>query len=108
MLGLVPAKLWAGTVLVQPNAKTFPHHHGELETVLYVVRGRARMRWGDQLECSAEAGRATSFMSRLSSPTRRSTPFPINYAKLPWFASDRSRSWQISTSKRPRMPAKAG
>ena len=30
-------KLWAGTVVVQPNAKTGPHHHGELETVIYVV-----------------------------------------------------------------------
>ncbi len=49
-------KLWAGTVIVQPNAKTGPHHHGELETVLYVVKGRARMRWGDHLEFSDEAG----------------------------------------------------
>src|SRR5258708_37446756 len=49
-------KLWGGTVLVQPDAKTGPHHHGELETVLYVVRGRARMRWGDQLEFTDEAG----------------------------------------------------
>ena len=50
------AKLWAGTVVVQPDAKTGPHHHGELETVLYIVRGRARMRWGHQLEFSGEAG----------------------------------------------------
>jgi uncharacterized RmlC-like cupin family protein len=50
------ARLWAGRVLVKPNAKTGPHHHGELETVLYVVRGRARMRWGDRLEFSDEAG----------------------------------------------------
>ena len=50
------ARLWAGTVVVQPGAKTGPHHHGELETVLYVVRGRARMRWGDRLEFSGEAG----------------------------------------------------
>ena len=48
-------KLWAGTVVVQPDAKTGPHHHGELETVLYVVRGRARMRWGDHLEFTDEA-----------------------------------------------------
>ncbi len=48
-------KLWAGTMLVQPDAKTGPHHHGELETVLYVVKGRVRMRWGDQLEFSEEA-----------------------------------------------------
>src|SRR5260221_13165603 len=48
--------LWAGTMVVQPNAKTGPHHHGELETVLYVVRGRARMRWGDRLEFTDKAG----------------------------------------------------
>ena len=50
------AKLWAGTVVVNPDAKTGPHHHGDLETVLYIVRGRARMRWGDRLEFSEEAG----------------------------------------------------
>jgi uncharacterized RmlC-like cupin family protein len=50
------SKLWAGTVVVQPDAKTGPHHHGELETVLYIVRGRARMRWGERLEFSGEAG----------------------------------------------------
>ena len=49
------SKLWAGTVTVQPHAKTGPHHHGELETVIYVVRGRARMRWGDHLEFCDEA-----------------------------------------------------
>ena len=49
-------KLWAGTVVVQPNAKTGAHHHGELESVLYVIRGRARMRWGDHLEYVDEAG----------------------------------------------------
>jgi uncharacterized RmlC-like cupin family protein len=49
------SKLWAGTMVVQPDAKTGPHHHGELETVLYVVKGRARMRWGDHLEFSDEA-----------------------------------------------------
>jgi uncharacterized RmlC-like cupin family protein len=49
-------KLWAGTVVVQPNAKTGPHHHGDLETVIYVVRGRARFRWGNHLEFADEAG----------------------------------------------------
>lgn len=49
-------KLWAGTVVVQPNAKTGAHHHGELETVLYIVRGRARFRWGEKLEYVDEAG----------------------------------------------------
>jgi uncharacterized RmlC-like cupin family protein len=50
------SKLWAGTVTIHPNAKTGAHHHGELESVIYVVKGRARMRWGDQLEFTAEAG----------------------------------------------------
>ena len=49
-------KLWAGTVVVNPNAKTGAHHHGELETVLYIVRGRARFRWGESLEFVDEAG----------------------------------------------------
>ena len=49
-------KLWAGTVTIHPNAKTGPHHHGELESVIYVINGRARMRWGERLEFVAEAG----------------------------------------------------
>jgi uncharacterized RmlC-like cupin family protein len=49
-------KIWAGTVNIHPNAKTGAHHHGALESVIYVVRGRARMRWGEQLEFVAEAG----------------------------------------------------
>jgi uncharacterized RmlC-like cupin family protein len=48
-------KIWAGTVTIHPNAKTGAHHHGALESVIYVVRGKARMRWGEQLEFTAEA-----------------------------------------------------
>jgi uncharacterized RmlC-like cupin family protein len=49
-------KLWAGTVTIHPNAKTGAHHHGEVESVIYVVKGKARMRWGERLEFMAEAG----------------------------------------------------
>jgi uncharacterized RmlC-like cupin family protein len=49
-------KLWAGTVVIHPKAKTGAHHHGPVESVIYVVSGKARMRWGDQLEFVAEAG----------------------------------------------------
>ncbi len=48
-------KLWAGTVRIEPNAKTGAHHHGHLESIIYVVTGRARMRWGERLEFVAEA-----------------------------------------------------
>src|SRR5262250_1894853 len=40
----------------QLDAKTGAHHHGHLESVIYVVKGRARMRWGEKLEFTAEAG----------------------------------------------------
>ncbi len=49
-------KLWAGTVHIHADAKTGAHHHGPLESVIYVIRGRARMRWGEKLEFTAEAG----------------------------------------------------
>ena len=48
-------KLWAGTAEIHPNAKTGPHHHGELESIIYIVSGRARMRWGERLEFCADA-----------------------------------------------------
>src|SRR5450432_3212374 len=48
-------KIWAGTVNIHANAKTGAHHHGALESVIYVVRGKARMRWGEKLEFVAEA-----------------------------------------------------
>src|SRR4051794_34077857 len=49
-------KIWAGTVSIHANAKTGAHHHGPLESVIYVLRGKARMRWGEHLEYVAEAG----------------------------------------------------
>lgn len=48
--------LWAGTVTIDASAKTGAHHHGAVESVIYVVSGRARMRWGEHLEYVAEAG----------------------------------------------------
>jgi uncharacterized RmlC-like cupin family protein len=49
-------KLWAGSVVIHPDARTGAHHHGEVESVIYVVRGQARMRWGERLEFVADAG----------------------------------------------------
>ena len=48
-------KLWAGTVTIEANARTGAHHHGDLESVIYVVNGIARLRWGARLEFTAEA-----------------------------------------------------
>jgi uncharacterized RmlC-like cupin family protein len=49
-------KLWAGTVVIHPDARTGAHHHGAVESIIYVVEGRARMRWGERLEFVADAG----------------------------------------------------
>jgi uncharacterized RmlC-like cupin family protein len=49
-------RLWAGTVVIDPDAKTGAHHHGHVESVIYVIAGRARMRWGDRLQYTSEAG----------------------------------------------------
>jgi len=57
-------KLWAGTVTVHANAKTGAHHHGELESVIYVVSGRTRMRWGERLEYRPNA--KASLLTRAS------------------------------------------
>src|ERR1700722_17205375 len=48
-------KIWAGTFTVEAHAKTGAHHHGDLETVIYVLKGVARLRWGERLEFEAEA-----------------------------------------------------
>lgn len=49
-------KLWAGTVEIHPDAKTGAHHHGPLESIIYIISGKARMRWGEALEYVCEAG----------------------------------------------------
>ena len=49
-------RLWAGTVVIDPAGKTGAHHHGHVESVIYVITGHARMRWGDRLEYTADAG----------------------------------------------------
>jgi uncharacterized RmlC-like cupin family protein len=49
-------KIWAGTVAIHPDAKTGVHHHGDLETILYILKGRARLRWGDRMQFFDEAG----------------------------------------------------
>ena len=49
-------KLWAGTVTIHADAKTGAHHHGALESIIYVLSGQARMRWGEKLEFVCEAG----------------------------------------------------
>jgi uncharacterized RmlC-like cupin family protein len=52
----VESALWGGTFLVEPGAKTGIHHHGEQDTVVYVLEGEAYVRWGEHGEASATVG----------------------------------------------------
>jgi uncharacterized RmlC-like cupin family protein len=36
--------IWAGVTIVAPHISSGKHHHGELETVIYVVSGRGKIR----------------------------------------------------------------
>ena len=50
------SSLWAGIFVVEPSGKTGIHHHGEQDTVVYVLEGEATVRWGDFGEHSATVG----------------------------------------------------
>lgn len=45
--------LWAGMFEVEPGASTGIHHHGDQETVVYVLEGEALVRWGERGEHQA-------------------------------------------------------
>ncbi|MBF6599538.1 MAG: cupin domain-containing protein [Dehalococcoidia bacterium] len=50
--------VWMGEVTTAARFRSGAHHHGDLESAIYVLRGRMRMRWGERLEhrLDAEAG----------------------------------------------------
>lgn len=49
-------KLWVGYVTMAPGLASGAHHHGPLESAIYVISGRARMRFGPKLEHTVDAG----------------------------------------------------
>ena len=55
------SQLWAGIFVVEPSARTGIHHHGEQDTVVYVLEGEAVVRWGEAGEQSVTV-RAGDFL----------------------------------------------
>jgi uncharacterized RmlC-like cupin family protein len=53
-LGITSA-LWGGLFEVEPGARTGIHHHGEQETIAYVLSGVCEIRWGEKGEFAARA-----------------------------------------------------
>lgn len=47
--------LWVGHVTVSRGVRSGAHHHGETESAIYIISGKARFRYGDRLEHTVEA-----------------------------------------------------
>lgn len=54
----ISSQIWGGTFLVEPGARTGIHHHGEQDTIVYVLSGESLIRWGEhgQHQATARAG----------------------------------------------------
>lgn len=93
-------KLWAGTVTIKPDAKTGAHHHGHLESIIYVVKGKARMRWGEKLQFTAEAGPGDFIFVPPYVPHQEINASPMKCWNACWCAATARRSRSISISSR--------
>ena len=51
----IETTLWGGLFDVEPGARTGIHHHGEQQTIAYVLSGHCEVRWGAKGEYSARA-----------------------------------------------------
>jgi uncharacterized RmlC-like cupin family protein len=57
----IQSALWGGLFEVEPAARTGIHHHGEQQTIAYVLSGICEVRWGARGEHAAGA-RAGDFI----------------------------------------------
>ncbi len=51
----IQSALWGGLFEVKPGARTGIHHHGEQQTIAYVLSGICEVRWGARGEFAASA-----------------------------------------------------
>ena len=47
--------IWAGVTVIEPQTTSGVHHHGKLETIIYIISGKIVMRWGEHMEFEREA-----------------------------------------------------
>jgi len=45
--------MWGGLFVVEPEARTGIHHHGEQNTIAYILSGSSYVRWGERGEFDA-------------------------------------------------------
>ena len=51
----IASTIWGGLFDVDPGSSTGVHHHGQQETIAYVLSGTCEVRWGERGEFSAHA-----------------------------------------------------
>jgi uncharacterized RmlC-like cupin family protein len=51
----IASDIWGGLFTVAPGARTGIHHHGEQQTIAYVLSGVCEVRWGAKGEFAARA-----------------------------------------------------
>src|SRR5271155_4294171 len=51
----IQSMMWGGLFEVEPGARTGIHHHGEQQTIAYVLSGVSEVRWGARGEYRARA-----------------------------------------------------
>jgi uncharacterized RmlC-like cupin family protein len=51
----IQSPIWGGLFRVEPGARTGIHHHGEQDTIVYVLSGSSYVRWGERGEFNATA-----------------------------------------------------
>jgi uncharacterized RmlC-like cupin family protein len=49
----IASPMWGGIFVVEPGARTGIHHHGEQDTIVYVLEGSSYVRWGERGEFNA-------------------------------------------------------
>jgi len=49
----IESPMWGGLFLVEHEARTAIHHHGEQHTIAYVLSGSSYVRWGERGEFNA-------------------------------------------------------
>ena len=97
----ISSTIWGGLFEVGPGSRTGVHHHGEQETIAYVLSGICEIRWGATGEsvARAKAGDFIHFPAFLPhmeiNPSNRepfrwvvvrsiATPVVINLPNDPW------------------------
>jgi uncharacterized RmlC-like cupin family protein len=51
----IESAIWGGLFEVEPGARTGIHHHGEQQTIAYVLSGVCEIRWGARGEFAGRA-----------------------------------------------------